>query len=175
MIRGFFGEDCVKAALPLFPDQAVFPEEVDTFDFFLHPGIHLIFSDDLDRFGSRMVELGDIAAFGVEDVIAVKLVPLLVDVVIGADIEAVFIVDIESKYRRKMLGNFKANSGPDSPVAPSLLDEPFFVGFGDLHRVEVFDDPPEGLPLPIHESELVFEGIEPDDVFIPGYLNKNRR
>src|SRR4030042_2212212 len=159
----------------LFPDQAVFSEEVDAGDFFFHPDIQLVFSDGLERFGSRMIELGDIPAFGIEDVIAVELAPLLVDVVIGANINAAFIVDIERRYRWKVLGNFKFDSGPDPPVAPGLLDEPLLMGLGDLHRIPILDDPPEGLPLPIHESELVFDGIEPDDVFIPGYLNEIRR
>src|SRR4030042_4766429 len=101
----------------LFPDQAVFSEEVDPGGFFFHPNIQLVFSDGLERFGSRMVELGDITAFGVEDVIAVELVPLLVDVVISPDGNAAFIVDIERRYRWKVLGNFKFDSGPTPPVA----------------------------------------------------------
>src|SRR4030043_1003708 len=102
----------------LLPDQAVSSEKVHAVGLLFHPDVHLVFSESLRRFRSGMVELGEIPAFGVEDVIAVELDALFFDIVIGADIDSAFVVDIESEYRRKVLGNFVLDSGPNPPVAP---------------------------------------------------------
>jgi hypothetical protein len=152
----------------LFPDHAVPSEQVGAIDLFLHPDIHFVLYDGLERFGPRMVELGDMPAFGIKDVIAVELLPLLFDVIIGTDINAVFVVDIEKSHWWKVFGDLKSVSGPNPLVAPGLLDKPLLLGLGDFHMVAVLYDPPEGLPFPVHKSELIFEEIETDKLFLAG-------
>jgi hypothetical protein len=41
------------------------------------------------------------------------LLPLFFNIIIGPDINALFIVDIEGAHRRKILGDIKFISGPD--------------------------------------------------------------
>jgi hypothetical protein len=58
------------------------------------------------------IELSHITALSIKDVTAVELAPIFVHIIIGADINAVFIIDMESGYRWKMLGNVKFVTGP---------------------------------------------------------------